>query len=222
MAGRACSPRVPRAAARPPRVVEAGRGPGGRRGRTRPAHRVDRRRPRRAGRRHQRVAGRQRPGAGRGAGSRRRADARRAGPGGGVAPPAARSRSCSSMHRSHRVAGALVGSAVGDALGAPFAGGPPGQFTARFPVPARGSRTEMCGGGSLGWAPGEFTDHTQLALLVASSLLERDGLDEADLVDRLRTWADGTGRCCPRRPPRSGSPGSAPRPPWTPPGGSRR
>src|SRR5688572_973124 len=91
------------------------------------------------------------------------------------------------MHRSHRVAGALVGSAVGDALGAPFAGGPPGPFTVRFPVPARGSRTEMCGGGSLGRAPGEFTDRTQLALLVASSLLERDGLDEADLVDRLRT-----------------------------------
>src|SRR5688572_3506397 len=102
------------------------------------------------------------------------------------------------MHRSHRVAGALVGSAVGDALGAPFAGGPPGQFTARFPVPARGSRTEMCGGGFRGWAPGEFTDRTQLALLVASSLLERDGLDEADLVDRLRAWqAAGDGSLLP-------------------------
>lgn len=94
------------------------------------------------------------------------------------------------MHRSHRVAGALVGSAVGDALGAPFEFGPPGQFSARFPVPARGSRTEMCGGGSLGWEPGEFTDDTQLALLVASSLIERDGLDEADLFDRFRTWLD--------------------------------
>src|SRR5688500_9679282 len=93
------------------------------------------------------------------------------------------------MHRSHRVAGALVGSAVGDALGAPFAGGPPGQFSARFPVPARGSRTEMCGGEALGRAPGEFTAPTQLALLVASSLLERDGLDEADLVDRLSAWS---------------------------------
>src|SRR6476660_1639020 len=85
------------------------------------------------------------------------------------------------MHRSHRVAGALVGSAVGDALGAPFEFGPPGQFSARFPVPARGSKTEMCGGGSLGWEPGEFTDDTQMALLVASSLIERNGLDEADL-----------------------------------------
>jgi ADP-ribosyl-[dinitrogen reductase] hydrolase len=95
-----------------------------------------------------------------------------------------------SMHRSHRVAGALVGSAVGDALGAPFEFGPPGQFSARFPVPARGALTEMCGGGSLGWEPGEFTDDTQMALLVASSLIEHDGLDEADLFDRFRTWAE--------------------------------
>ncbi|GAA3159886.1 hypothetical protein GCM10010531_09170 [Blastococcus jejuensis] len=94
------------------------------------------------------------------------------------------------MHRSHRVAGALVGSAVGDALGAPFEFGPPGQFTARFPVPARGAKTEMCGGGSLGWAPGEFTDDTQMALLVASSLIEHDGLHEADLFDRFRTWVE--------------------------------
>jgi ADP-ribosyl-[dinitrogen reductase] hydrolase len=94
-----------------------------------------------------------------------------------------------SMHRSHRVAGALVGSAVGDALGAPFESGPRGQFSAHFPVPARGTKTEMCGGGSLDWEPGEFTDDTQMALLVAASLLQRDGLDEADLFDRFRTWA---------------------------------
>src|SRR3954454_144870 len=91
------------------------------------------------------------------------------------------------MHRSHRVAGALVGSAVGDALGAPFEFGPPGRFSARFPFPARGARTEMCGGGP--WELGEFTDDTQMALLVASSLVDRGGLDEADLFDRFRTWA---------------------------------
>jgi ADP-ribosyl-[dinitrogen reductase] hydrolase len=95
-----------------------------------------------------------------------------------------------SMHRSHRVAGALVGSAVGDALGAPFEFGPPGQFTARFPVPARGAKTEMCGGGPVPRAPGEFTDDTQMALLVATSLLDRDGLDEADLFDRFVRWAE--------------------------------
>src|SRR4051812_19643108 len=92
------------------------------------------------------------------------------------------------LHRSHRVAGALVGSAVGDALGAPFEFGPLGRFSARFPFPARGARTEMCGGGP--WEPGEFTDDTQMALLVASSLVDRGGLDEADLFDRFRVWAE--------------------------------
>ncbi|MEU2349891.1 ADP-ribosylglycohydrolase family protein [Modestobacter sp. NPDC049651] len=91
--------------------------------------------------------------------------------------------------RSHRVAGALIGSAVGDALGAPFEFGPAGQFSARFPADARGVATEMCGGGSLDWAPGEFTDDTQMALLVGTSLVERGGLDEADLFDRFGRWA---------------------------------
>ena len=94
-----------------------------------------------------------------------------------------------SMHRSHRVAGALVGSAVGDALGAPFVFGPPGQFSARFPAPARGSKTEMCGGGSLDWEPGEFTDDTQMALMVAGSLVSHGGLDLADVFDRFSAWA---------------------------------
>jgi ADP-ribosyl-[dinitrogen reductase] hydrolase len=90
------------------------------------------------------------------------------------------------MHRSHRVAGALVGSAVGDALGATFVGGPPGELSRRFPAPARGARTEMCGS-----CPGEFTEITQTALILVSSLVDRGGLDEADLADRLPTDADG-------------------------------
>src|SRR5919206_264653 len=38
------------------------------------------------------------------------------------------------MPRKHRVAGALIGSVVGDALGAPFEFGPAGRFSARFPM----------------------------------------------------------------------------------------
>ena len=89
--------------------------------------------------------------------------------------------------REHRVAGALIGSVVGDALGAPFEVGPPGQFSARFPRPARGVRTEMCGGGP--WAPGEWTDDTQMGLLVAHSLLDCGGLDESDMFHRFCRWA---------------------------------
>ncbi|WP_406530297.1 ADP-ribosylglycohydrolase family protein [Streptomyces sp. I8-5] len=89
------------------------------------------------------------------------------------------------VDRPDRVAGAVVGSAVGDALGAPFEFGPAGVYTARFPD---GVGT-MCGGG--GWDPGEGTDDTQMAVLVAESLLERGGLDLPDMFGRFRRWAAG-------------------------------
>lgn len=81
--------------------------------------------------------------------------------------------------------GAVVGSAVGDALGAPFEFGPCGVYTTRFPEGVGA----MCGGG--GWDPGEATDDTQMAVLVGESLLEQDGLDLADMFGRFRRWAAG-------------------------------
>jgi ADP-ribosyl-[dinitrogen reductase] hydrolase len=90
--------------------------------------------------------------------------------------------------RRQRVIGAFIGSVVGDALGAPFEGGPPGAFSARFPAPAHGLATEMCGG--QGWRPGEWTDDTQMALLIAASLLARGGLDEAELFARFVAWVE--------------------------------
>nr|WP_190131185.1 ADP-ribosylglycohydrolase family protein [Streptomyces mashuensis] len=89
------------------------------------------------------------------------------------------------MNRMDRAAGAVVGSAVGDALGAPFEFGPSGAFSARFPRSAPGG--EMCGG--RGWDPGEATDDTQMALHVADSLLERGRLDPADIFARFQRWA---------------------------------
>ncbi|PZT70358.1 hypothetical protein DN402_33655 [Streptomyces sp. SW4] len=49
--------------------------------------------------------------------------------------------------RMRRAAGAVVGSAVGDALGAPFEFGPQGAFSARFPAPGRVAR---CAGAAAG------------------------------------------------------------------------
>src|SRR3954465_4363367 len=99
------------------------------------------------------------------------------------------------MHRSHRVAGALVGAAVGDALAAPFAGSPPGEFSRRFPVPARGGRTERGGDD-----PGRFTEAFAgtLEALIARNLplpeqlcpaldgvsIELDGHDFAEVMRR--------------------------------------
>ncbi|MFJ3974362.1 ADP-ribosylglycohydrolase family protein [Streptomyces sp. NPDC090021] len=83
--------------------------------------------------------------------------------------------------RLDRAVGAVLGSAAGDALGAPYEFGPAGQLSARG--------EEMRGGG--GWDPGEATDDTQMAVLVAESLLERDGLELADVFARFRRWAAG-------------------------------
>jgi ADP-ribosylglycohydrolase len=87
-----------------------------------------------------------------------------------------------------RVVGTVVGAAVGDALGAPFEFGPAGAFSAKYP-PGESCRPEMSGGG--GWDPGEATDDTQMAVLVADSLLECGGLEPADIFERFRRWAAG-------------------------------
>jgi ADP-ribosyl-[dinitrogen reductase] hydrolase len=91
--------------------------------------------------------------------------------------------------RLERATGALVGSVVGDALGAPFEFGPAGQFSETFRHRVLLGRGEMIGGGP--WERAEWTDDTQMGLLVAQSLLESNGLDEADLFARFQAWVDG-------------------------------
>ncbi|MGW1172869.1 ADP-ribosylglycohydrolase family protein [Kitasatospora sp. NPDC002543] len=86
--------------------------------------------------------------------------------------------------RADREAGAVLGAAVGDALGAPYEFGPADAFSARFPD----TPGDLVAGG--GWARGEATDDTQMAVLVAESLVERGELDLPDVFDRFRRWAD--------------------------------
>jgi ADP-ribosyl-[dinitrogen reductase] hydrolase len=90
---------------------------------------------------------------------------------------------------TQRALGAVIGSAVGDALGAPFEFKPAGRYTQRFPEPVVGGIGEMVGGGTFGWAPGEFTDDTQMAIVQAESVLACGGVDGADLFERFRVWA---------------------------------
>ncbi|MEO6492263.1 MAG: ADP-ribosylglycohydrolase family protein [Ilumatobacteraceae bacterium] len=89
---------------------------------------------------------------------------------------------------TQRAIGCIVGSAVGDALGAPFEFGPAGQYSKRFPRAVHGGIGEMVGGGGFGWAPGQFTDDTEMAVVVAESLLACDGLDADDQLARFRAW----------------------------------
>src|SRR5690606_26790326 len=61
--------------------------------------------------------------------------------------------------------------AVGDALGAPY------EFQPSQGITLRGDASDMRGGGSLGWAPGEWTDDTSMAIPIL-----REVADGADLL----------------------------------------
>ena len=64
-----------------------------------------------------------------------------------------------------RAVGALVGLALGDALGTTL------EFKRRDEHPLV---TDLVGGGPFGLAPGEWTDDTSMALCLAESILECD------------------------------------------------
>lgn len=87
--------------------------------------------------------------------------------------------------------GALVGLAVGDALGTTL------EFAERDSLPPV---TFMVGGGPFHLAPGQWTDDTSMALCLGESLLAFPGLDGLDCTARWsRWWHQGensvTGRC---------------------------
>lgn len=88
-----------------------------------------------------------------------------------------------------RALGVVLGAAVGDALGAPFEFAPRGTFSARLPDRRPDGQGDMIGGGAFAWAPGEFTDDTQMGLALAGSLLDRGGYDPDDLWHRWQVWA---------------------------------
>ncbi|MFM7263926.1 MAG: ADP-ribosylglycohydrolase family protein [Acidimicrobiales bacterium] len=91
----------------------------------------------------------------------------------------------------YRALGVLMGAACGDALGAPFEFGGPGQWFARFAEPVLGGTGEMIGGGGFNWAPGEFTDDTQMAVALAESIIASGGIDPDHLWLAFRAWRTG-------------------------------
>ena len=48
--------------------------------------------------------------------------------------------------------------------------------------------TDMTGGGPFGLSPGQWTDDTSMALCLATSLLERNGFDAHDQMERYCRW----------------------------------
>lgn len=91
----------------------------------------------------------------------------------------------------NRFRGCLLGLAIGDAIGTTVEFAPHGSFP---PV------TDMVGGGPFRLAPGQWTDDTSMALCLAASLLEKQGFDPVDQMERYCAWRErgyfsSTGRC---------------------------
>jgi len=87
--------------------------------------------------------------------------------------------------------GALLGLAIGDALGTTLEFQPPGTFD---PI------EDMVGGGPFELAPGQWTDDTSMALCLAESLVECGGFNPADQMQRYLKWyregyLSSKGRC---------------------------
>jgi len=83
------------------------------------------------------------------------------------------------MELKDRFRGCLLGLAVGDAVGTTLEFKPPGSFK-----PISG----MAGGGPFRLEPGQWTDDTSMALCLATSLVEKNGFDPKDQMDRYCRW----------------------------------
>jgi ADP-ribosyl-[dinitrogen reductase] hydrolase len=78
-----------------------------------------------------------------------------------------------------RYEGALLGLAIGDALAVATQGLKSGSFA---PV------NDLLGGGALNLPAGAWTDDTAMALCLAESLVDREGFDVRDQVERYTRW----------------------------------
>ena len=79
--------------------------------------------------------------------------------------------------------GALLGLAVGDALGGPLSFMSASQIQIKH-----GVVSDMIGGGWLNLRVGQYTDDTILMSSTAESLLERNDFSKEDLVERYLAW----------------------------------
>ena len=89
------------------------------------------------------------------------------------------------MHEDSRL-GALIGLAVGDALGTTLEFTNPGQFA--FDPLLAGPHRVIVGGGPFRLAPGDVTDDTQMATCLYASIASRAGFDVDDVAGRYVSW----------------------------------
>lgn len=85
-----------------------------------------------------------------------------------------------------RIVGAMIGLAIGDALGAPVEFLDEQRIAAEFPLGIRGYVDRP----TTGLRPGQGTDDTEMAFLTAQSLVVQRVLDMDDIVNRLIAWGE--------------------------------
>ena len=95
------------------------------------------------------------------------------------------------MTLTSRYRGCLLGLACGDAVGTTV------EFISRGEFPPV---TDMVGGGPFNLPVGAWTDDTSMALCLATSLVEKNGFDPKDQMERYCRWYEqgylsSTGRC---------------------------
>lgn len=97
------------------------------------------------------------------------------------------------FNQRQRAIGALIGLAIGNALGASLTGKARDTYD---------HITDIVGGGPFNLKPGEWTDDTSMALALADSLLKRGEIDESDLMIRFWNWARKGEYSCTEKPAR--------------------
>ena len=92
------------------------------------------------------------------------------------------------MNKANSLKGGLYGLLVGDALGVPYEFHPPSAIPPRELIdmtpPARFRRSHAS------VKPGTWSDDGALALCLLDSLIEKDGLDLANLATKFLAWGD--------------------------------
>jgi len=81
----------------------------------------------------------------------------------------------------NKALGAMLGLAIGDAMGAPVEFRPRGKFA---PV------TEFRAGGPFKLQAGQWTDDTTMALCLGQSLIDCQGMDAKDQMDKYFRWVE--------------------------------
>ena len=87
-----------------------------------------------------------------------------------------------SVGQARRRAGAMLGMAVGDALGAPY------EFGRSPGITLAGTSADLVGGGQLGWARGEWTDDTAMAIPILRARRDSEQRDLDAIVQSWRRW----------------------------------